>query len=130
VTRIPCRTVVVETGPMQVFSLLTRDPNPIHWDVEAVRARGMGDRPVNQGGLNLGYVIGALTAWAGSAAAVCELRVRFNGTVRAGDTVTAGGEVVEESGTTARLRVWLRDADGADLLSGTATVERGTSDGR
>lgn len=127
-TRIPDRTVRVEAGPMKVFSLLTRDPNPIHWDGDAVRALGMGDRPVNQGGLNVGYVIGALTAWAGSGAAVRDLRVRFHGTVRAGDTVTAGGDVVQQTGRTTSLRVWLRDAEGTDLLSGTATVE--VSDGR
>lgn len=122
-TRIPDRTVAVEPGPMQVFSLITRDPNPIHWDVDAVRALGMGDRPVNQGGLNLGYVVGALTEWAGSRAAVRDVRVRFHGTVRAGDTVTAGGEVVQQSGGVMSLRVWLRDDEGADLLSGTAIVE-------
>lgn len=122
-TRIPDRTVLVEPGPMQVFSLLTRDPNPIHWDVAAVHALRMGDRPVNQGGLNVGYVIGAITEWAGSGSAIRDVAVRFHGTVRAGDTVTAGGEVVQQSGATTSLRVWLRDVEGTDLLSGTATVE-------
>jgi acyl dehydratase len=132
VTRIPERTVLVEPGPMQVFSLLTRDPNPIHWDVDAVGALGLGDRPVNQGGLNVGYVIGAVTAWAGPGAVLRDLRVRFHGTVRAGDTVTAGGEVVERRDRTERLEVWLRAADGSDLVTGTATVQIGgeVSDGR
>ena len=113
-TRIPDRTLVVEAGPMKVFSLLTADPNPIHWDAE---------RPVNQGGLNVGYVIGAVSDWAGSSAAIREVRVRFHGTVLAGDTVTAGGEVDEVRGGLAHLRVWLRDEHGTDLLTGTATVE-------
>ena len=116
-TRIPDRTLVVEAGPMKVFSLLTADPNPIHWDAE---------RPVNQGGLNVGYVIGAVSDWAGSSAAIREVRVRFHGTVLAGSNEARPqwmGEVDEVRGGLAHLRVWLRDEHGTDLLTGTATVE-------
>jgi acyl dehydratase len=125
VTALPEHTVLVEPGPMQVFSLLTRDPNPIHWDVAAVSALGLGDRPVNQGGLNVGYVVGAVSRWAGSRAAIRSVRVRFHGSVRAGDTVTAGGEVENVDGGLAHLRVWLRDESGADVVTGTATVAVG-----
>lgn len=37
--------------------------------------------------------------------------------------IAAGDEVVAQSGATASLRVWLRDVEGTDLLTGTATVE-------
>jgi acyl dehydratase len=122
---VPEQVVVVEAWAMKVFALLLDDPNPIHWDVEAARALGLGERPVNQGGLNVGYVIGALTEWSGSSAAVRDVRVRFHGTVRAGDRVTAGGEIDEEHDGLAHLRVWLRDEEGTDLVAGTATVAVG-----
>lgn len=51
--------------------------------------------------------------------------MRFHGTVRAGDRVTAGGEVDEVRDGIAHLRVWLRDEEGADLVTGTATVTVG-----
>ena len=126
---LPTLRTMVMRGPMKVFSLLTGDPNPLHWDVNAVRAAGLGERPVNQGGLNVAYVVRVITEWAGSSAAIKELRVRFLGNVFAGDTVTAGGEVaeVEERGAglgpRARVRVWLRNPGGDEVLTGTATVD-------
>ena len=125
-TRIPDREVDVRAESMKVFSLLTDDPNPIHWDVAAVRAQGLGDRPVNQGGLNAGYALQAVTAWAGSPAALREARVRFLGSVHAGDRVTAGGEIIEvspdPSGLRVSVRVWLRTEAGADVVAGSVVV--------
>jgi acyl dehydratase len=90
---------------------------------------------VNQGGLNVGYVMQAVTNWAGSGASLREMRVRFHGTVRAGDTVRAGGEVIDvrqesQGGLRVALRVWLRGSDGAELLSGTAVAELVPTDRR
>jgi acyl dehydratase len=125
-TRIPDREVDVRPESMRVFSMLTGDPNPIHWDVVAVRAQGLGDRPVNQGGLNAGYALAAVTAWAGSPAALREARFRFLGSVYGGDRVTAGGEISEVSadpaGVRVALRVWLRTEAGTDVVTGSAVV--------
>lgn len=125
--QLPVQRVEVRADAMKVFSLLTADPNPIHWDSAAVRAQGLGDRPINQGGLNAGYVANAVAAWAGSRTALRELRVRFRGSVAAGDPVDAGGEVVQTATDGCRvhavLRVWLRDAAGTDVVVGTASVE-------
>lgn len=124
--RIPDREIDVHAESMKVFSLLTDDPNPIHWDVAAVRAQGLGDRPVNQGGLNAGYALHAVTAWAGGPAALREARVRFLGSVHAGDRVTAGGEIIEvspdPSGLRVSVRVWLRTEAGADVVAGSVVV--------
>jgi acyl dehydratase len=124
---LPVQRVEVRAEAMKVFSLLTADPNPIHWDVAAVQAQGLGDRPVNQGGLNAGYVARAVTAWTNDTAALRTLQVRFRGSVAAGDTVTAGGTVtgVVRDGELVRavVDVWLRDATGAEVADGTAEVE-------
>jgi acyl dehydratase len=128
---LPVQRVEVRAEAMKVFSLLTADPNPIHWDVAAVRTQGFGDRPVNQGGLNAGYLARAVTAWTGDTAALRALQVRFLGSVAAGDTVMAGGTItgVVRDGELVRavVDVWLRDETGAEVVAGTAEVELAAS---
>ncbi|MCZ4519453.1 MaoC/PaaZ C-terminal domain-containing protein [Rhodococcus ruber] len=125
-TEIPPFEAHVEPEPMKVFTLMTDDSNPIHWNADSVIEAGLGDRVINQGGLNLGYVLSAVTAWTGSRLSVIGTRVRFLGNAFAGDTVVAGGCVaqIDASSTPAlaTVNVWLRHEDGTDLLSGTVTV--------
>src|SRR5581483_5286732 len=89
----PLRIESVPAEAMKTVAALLHDPTPIHWDVESVRALGMGDRPVNQGPNNMAYVVNMLTTWAGSPGRIRRLRVRFLGNVFAGDSVTARGVV-------------------------------------
>ncbi len=109
---------------MKTMAVLLRDPYPIHWDPEAVRAAGHGDRPVNQGPLNLSYIANMLMQWAGDGS-IRRLTVAFHGRVFAGETVVAGGSVErtrEDAGERlAECAVWL-DRDGERLVSGTALV--------
>jgi acyl dehydratase len=109
---------------MKTMAALLRDPYPIHWDPEAVRAAGYGDRPVNQGPLNLGYITNMLMAWAGDDA-IRHLEVAFHGRVFAGDTVIAGGSIEDEfdldEGRGVRCAVWLDRGD-ERLVSGSAVV--------
>ena len=123
----PFRVDGVDDARMKTMAALLRDPNPIHFDAEVVRSLGIGDRPVNQGPLNVGYVVNALLAWAGGdPAALRRLRVRFAGNVFAGDHLTAGGEVTdlraEDGCTIATCDVWLDRDDGTRLLHGQAEV--------
>jgi acyl dehydratase len=128
---LPVQRVEVQAGAMKIFSLITADPNPIHWNAAAVRALGLGDRPVNQGGLNAGYVARAITAWTGDTAALRTLKVRFRGSVAAGETVTSGGtitSVVRADGLVrAVVDVWLQDRNGATVVDGSAEVELAAS---
>lgn len=117
----------VDAARMKTMAALLRDPNPIHYDPEVVRSLGLGDRPVNQGPLNVAYVANALLGWAGGdPSALRRLQVRFAGNVFAGDRVTAGGEVValheEDGDTIATCQVWLDRDDGTRLLHGQAEV--------
>jgi acyl dehydratase len=123
--QLPVLTVEdVGADRMKTMAAILRDPYPIHWDREAVRAAGYGDRPVNQGPLNLGYIANMLMAWAGDGA-IRRLTVGFHGRVFAGDTVIAGGSIesehVVDGVRNAHCAVWL-DRDGERLVSGTAEV--------
>lgn len=115
----------VEVWPMKVMSALLDDPNPIHWDTESVRGLGLGERPINQGPNNVGYIVNMLMAFAGGPAAVRRVTVRFRGNVFAGDRVEAGGVVsrVEDEGdvTVAHCDVWLDRGDDR-VVAGTAEV--------
>ena len=110
---------------MKIFAAIARDPNPIHWDRAAVAERGLGDRLINQGPINLGYVVNMLLAWTGPAS-LRDIAVRFTSNVFDGDMVTAGGVVtgvrVEQGERLADCDVWLDRDDGTRAIAGTATV--------
>ena len=127
-TEIP--EAVIESVPverMKTVAALLRDPNPIHWDAEAVKALGMGDRVINQGPNNMAYVVTMLTDWAGGdPSRVRALRVRFLSNVFAGDRLTARGVVTDvrevDGERLADLDVWLERAADDRVLDGSATV--------
>ena len=117
----------VDGQQIKTMAALLRDPNPIHFDTDVTRALDMGDRAVNQGPTNVGYVATALMAWAGGGPeCIRHLKVRLAGNVFAGDRLTAGGtveSVSEEDGTTvATCTVWLRRDDDTVVVTGTAEV--------
>ncbi|WP_342661546.1 hypothetical protein Rruber_05344 (plasmid) [Rhodococcus ruber] len=107
-------------------ALILDDPNPIHFDLAAVAAAGMGTREINQGGSTMAYIVNMLTAWTGSRSALKRIKCRFRDNVRAGDTVTAGGVILEVTGRGATRRalceVWADRGDGRRVIDGTAIV--------
>jgi acyl dehydratase len=115
----------VDPEKMKLFAAIARDPNTIHWDRAEVARRGLGDRLINQGPTNLGYVINMLLAWAGPTS-LRNLTIRFTSNVFDGDTVVAGGIVtaVREADRErlADCDVWLDRADGTRAVAGTAVV--------
>jgi acyl dehydratase len=120
--RIPDLRLPVELGPMKVFSMVMADPNPIHFDPEATARLGMGPHPVNQGTLNLGYVIDAVLAVVHDPGRILSTRCRFLGNVLEGDVVTAGGEVIAVADGVAELEVWLDVEGRGRAISGTMRV--------
>ena len=126
-TELPAYDVPsVSAEKMKTMAALLSDPTPIHWDVATLQALGMGDRPVNQGPLNMGYVMNAVTAWAGGPESLRRLRVRFLGTVLAGQHLRVRGTVSglreEEGVRLADCDVVLEVVEGDPVVSGTATV--------
>lgn len=116
----------IEPDQIRLVALLLRDPNPIHFDLDAVAAAGLGDREVNQGGATMAYVLNLLINLAGSRAAVRRISCRFTENVFAGDNLLVGGTVTAiheaDEERLAECDVWVERADGQRVLTGTASV--------
>lgn len=83
----------VSPEPMKTMAALLRDPSPIHFDAEVVRGLGLGERPINQGPMNIAYLIELAARNAGGPRALRRIRVRLLGNVFAGDRVECRGQV-------------------------------------
>jgi acyl dehydratase len=120
----------VDPNRMKTMALLLRDPNPIHWDTVVTERLGLGDRAINQGPINLSYLVGLAARAAGGGEHVRHVSVRFAGNVFAGDRVTCRGRVtaVDEDAGTAELEL-TADVDGRPVLAGVATVANSTPQG-
>jgi len=112
---------------MRTMAAILRDPNPIHWDRDAVAALplALGRRTINQGPLGLSYLINMLHAWAGPAS-IRRIVMRFPNVVLDGERVIARGRITalrEEQGRQlADCDIWLEHEERGVLLEGTATV--------
>jgi acyl dehydratase len=112
---------------MRTMAAILRDPNPIHWDRDAVDSLplGLGKRTINQGPLGLSYMVNMLHAWAGPRC-LQRLVMRFPQVVLDGERVVARGEVSalrqEQGEQLADCKVWLEHAGCGVLLEGEAVV--------
>lgn len=116
------RVEAVDGEHIRQLALILRDPNPIHFDLDAVARAGMGDREINQGGATMAYIIDMLASWTGSSDNMTRIQCRFRGNVRAGDTVIAGGKVTHLADGLAECTVWADLDDGTRVIDGTAAV--------
>ena len=117
----------VQPERMRTMAAILRDPNPVHWDRDAVDQLGfgIGKRTINQGPLGLSYMINMLHAWAGPTS-IRRLFMTFPQLVLDDYFVTAQGEVTgirEEDGETlADCDIWLHHEENGRLLVGSAVV--------
>jgi acyl dehydratase len=113
----------VDVEKMKTMAALLQDPNPIHYDVDLVRHLKMGDAPVNQGPINLAFLMEAVSRFAGGPENLKAIRLRFLGNVFGGERVECTGTVtaVDAEAGTAELEV-AATSDGRPVLGGTATV--------
>lgn len=94
VTLKPFRFGPVDPRSMVAWSEILRDTNPIHLDVEAVKAMGLGARRINQGPANLAYLINAvLLSFPG--AKIERIENRFIGNVLEDDMILVTGTVTK-----------------------------------
>lgn len=122
---VPILRFAADPASMVAVTLLTGDPNPIHFDTKATARLGLGDQPVNQGAITMAYPVNAVMAWVCPHWRVARVRVRFQGNVVAGDVVEIGGTVVDsEGGSRARIEVWARLLSGRTVLDGEIAVVR------
>jgi acyl dehydratase len=110
----------VDAQRMKTMAAILRDPYRVHWDREATREMGLGGRVINQGPLNLSYIVNALHNFAG-AGCVRRLTVQFHRPVFDGDSVVGGGEVVVVGNESRTCNVWLKRGD-ETVVSGTAEI--------
>lgn len=119
--------VTVSAEKMKTAAVILQDPNPIHFDVSAVQALGLGEQTVNQGPLNMGYVMNMLAQFSGSHDRLRNFKVRFLANVYAGQRLRATGIVtalqnLSDDNLQVTCSVELTVTGGAPVLSGTATV--------
>jgi 3-hydroxybutyryl-CoA dehydratase len=111
----------VSPDAMRDWSVFLADPNPIHLDVEVVKAKGLGDKRINQGPINVAYMMNMLmTAFPGCS--IETMDSRFLDNVYEGDRVVASGEVTAVEGNRISCDIKL-DVDGRGTVNaGTATI--------
>jgi acyl dehydratase len=117
----------VSAARMCTMAAILRDPNPIHWDRDAVDSLplGLGKRTINQGPLGLSYMINMLHAWAGPDC-IRRIVMHFPQVVLDGERVIARGEIIavreQQRVRLADCKIWLEHDDRGILLEGTATI--------
>jgi 3-hydroxybutyryl-CoA dehydratase len=120
----PFRIACVSPEGMKAWAKFLHDPNPIHLDPAVVKAKGLGERVINQGPANLAYLINMLQA-AIPGGIIESLEVRYVDNVFGGEAVEAGGTIREVTAGPSKRSiacdVWLR-AEARPVLTGTATV--------
>lgn len=112
----------VSPEAMQQWAVFLADPNPIHLDVEVVKAKGLGDRVINQGPANVAYMMNMLMrAFPGGR--IQAMDSRFLDNVYGGDRATVTGTVAAIEGNSITCAFTL-DVEGRGTVnSGTATIE-------
>jgi 3-hydroxybutyryl-CoA dehydratase len=111
----------VSAEAMKQWAVFLADPNPIHLDVEVVKAKGLGDRVINQGPINVAYMMNMLMA-AFPGAKIEAMDSRFLDNVYGGDKAVASGTITAIEGNRISCEFSL-DVEGRGTVnSGTATV--------
>lgn len=124
-----CRSRAVIHRDIELFTEITGDRNPIHYDADAARRSRFGGIVV-QGGVTTG-LLNALVAeqLPGPGSVFLEVSWRFLAPVRPGDVITAEATVtdvrVDKPVTTLTTRI--TNQDGVVVLDGSAVVWRDPS---
>ncbi len=115
---------MVRPGDIALFTELTGDRNPLHYDEEAARRSRFGEIIV-QGGITSG-LLNAVVAedLPGPGSVFLHVDWRFTAPVRPGDEITAEVEVLEArtDKPITKLRTTIVNQDGTVVLEGSAVV--------
>ena len=118
------RTRLVTARDIELFTELTGDRNPLHYDAAAARASRFGGVIV-QGGVTSG-LLNAVVAedLPGPGSVFLEVSWRFLAPVRPGDEITAEVEVLEapRGQADSKLRTTITNGNGMTVLDGHAVV--------
>ena len=120
------RTRAVSTRDIELFTEITGDRNPLHYDEDFASRTRMGGLVV-QGGVTSG-LLNAVVAedLPGPGSVFLHVDWSFRAPVRPGDVITAEVEVldVRADKPITRLRTVITNQDGVVVLDGTALVYR------
>jgi acyl dehydratase len=118
------RTRLVSSRDIELFTEITGDRNPLHYDEATAEASRFGGLIV-QGGVTSG-LLNAVVAedLPGPGSVFLEVNWRFLAPVRPGDEITAEVEVLEarEDKPITKLRTTITNDDGVTVLDGHAVV--------
>jgi acyl dehydratase len=118
------RTRTVTARDIELFTEITGDRNPLHYDADAAGGTRFGGLIV-QGGVTSG-LLNAVVAedLPGPGSVFLEVSWRFLAPVRPGDEITAEVEVLEarEDKPITKLRTTITNGDGVTVLDGHAVV--------
>ncbi|HJS58731.1 MAG TPA: MaoC family dehydratase [Vicinamibacteria bacterium] len=116
------RSRVVRPEDIRLFTEISGDRNPLHYDAAAARASRFGEIVV-QGGVT-SAILNAVVAedLPGPGTVFLQVDWRFTAPVRPGDTITGAVEVLEvrEDKPITKLATSVRRQDGVVALEGTA----------
>jgi acyl dehydratase len=118
------RTRTVRREDIELFTELTGDRNPLHYDEAAAAGSRFGGLIV-QGGVTSGLLNAAVAQdLPGPGSVFLHVDWSFKAPVRPGDEITAEVEVLEarDDKPITRLRTTITTADGTVVLDGTALV--------
>jgi acyl dehydratase len=118
-------TLEVTRESMKEWAVFLHDPNPIHLDAEVVKAKGLGEKEINQGPTNVAYIINMLhNNFPG--ATIESVDSRFLDNVYADDLIETYGTVtdvtVNDGATQVSCDIGLRVEGRGDVISGTAIL--------
>jgi acyl dehydratase len=123
----------VSAERMRTMAAILRDPNPLHWDRDAVNKLPivdtlpfkLGKRTINQGPLGLSYIVNMLHQWMGPEC-IKRFYITFPQVVLDEDRVIARGTITalreEQGDQLADCDIWLEHSERGVLLEGRATV--------
>lgn len=111
----------VSPDAMRDWSVFLADPNPIHLDVEVVKSKGLGDKRINQGPINVAYMMNMLMM-AFPGCRMESMDSRFLDNVYEGNRATASGEVTSVEGNRVSCDIKLEVDGRGTVNAGTATI--------
>ena len=112
----------VSPEAMKDWAVFLADPNPIHLDVEVVKAKGLGDRVINQGPINVAYMMMNMLMAAFPGCRIDSMDSRFLDNVYGGDKAIASGTITAIEGNRISCEFTLNVEGRGTVNSGTATV--------
>jgi acyl dehydratase len=123
--RIPALTKTVTQEQINAYADVSGDHNPIHLNPEVARSVGL-TGTIAHGMLSMAFLGELLTDWLATQPErggwVSRLRVRFQGMVSPGDTITCAGALGSLTDGIQKLDLWINNQRGERVTTGDADV--------